>query len=208
MSAMRFLPLTAAVAAIATVAVVAPAPAQMKIGGLGFRLVKAVKDNDVGAFGEITRQNGGNLNSAVLDYESDGETALLTAVRLNRRAFVNDLLYYGANPNKAGGAGDTPLTLAITIRNDDLVELLLKGGAQADLPNRRGETPLIKAVQVRDIALVELLLQKGANPDKADFTGQSARRYADADTRNPVIARAIAAAPKAAARPVSGPRRN
>ena len=203
MSAFRFLPMVAAVAVVAS-----PAPAQMKIGGLGFQLIKAVKDNDLGVFGDITRQNGANLNSAVLDYESDGETALLAAVRLNRRSFVNDLLYFGASPNKVGGAGDTPLTLAITVRNSDLVELLLKGGAQPDFANRRGETPLIKAVQVGDVGLVQLLLQKGANPDKTDFTGRSARRYAEVDTRNPAIGRAIAAAPKATARPVAGPRLN
>lgn len=203
MSAFRLLPLTAAIAMIA-----APAPAQMKIGGFGFQLIKAVKDNDVGAFYKITRENGGQLNSAVLDYESDGETALLAAVRLNRASFVNDLLYFGANPNKAGSNGDTPLTLAITTRNSQLVEILLKGGAQADFPNKRGETPLIKAVQARDIALVQVLLQKGANPDKTDFSGQSARRYSEADTRNPAIARAIADAPKATARPVAGPKRD
>ena len=203
MSAYRFLLPLAAVAVVATV----PAAAQ-KIGGLGFQLIKAVKDNDMSAFYQITRENSTQLNSAVLDYESDGETALLVAVRDNRRAFVNDLLYFGANPNKAGGNGETPLTMAISVRNADLVELLLRGRAQVDAPNRRGETPLIKAVQVRDLALVDMLVKKGANVDKADFTGRSARTYAAVDTRNPAIARAIEAAPKTKPRAVSGPKLN
>ena len=203
MSAYRFLlPLAAA-----AIVVTAPAVAQ-KIGGLGFQLIKAVKDNDVSAFYQITRENSTQLNSAVLDYESDGETALLVAVRDNRRAFVNDLLYFGANPNKAGGNGETPLTMAVAVRNTDLVELLLKGRANADVPNRRGETPLIKAVQVRDLQLVDLLLKQGANADKADFTGRSARAYAAADTRNPAIARSIEAASKAKPRAVAGPKFN
>lgn len=203
MSAYRFLlPLTA-IAAVATM----PAAAQ-KIGGLGFQLIKAVKDNDLSAFYQITRENSVQLNSAVLDYESDGETALLVAVRDNRRGFVNDLLYFGANPNKAGGNGETPLTMAVAVRNTDLVELLLKGRANVDVPNRRGETPLIKAVQVRDVALVELLLKQGANADKADFTGRTARAYAAVDTRNPAIARAIETAPKTKPRAVAGPKFN
>lgn len=203
MSAYRFLLPVAAIAAVATV----PAAAQ-KIGGLGFQLIKSVKDNDMATFYQITRENAGQLNSAVLDYESDGETALQIAVRENRRAFVNDLLYYRANPNKAGGNGETPLTMAVAVRNMEMVDLLLKGRAQVDLPNRRGETPLIKAVQVRDLALIQLLLQKGASADKADFTGRSARGYASADTRNPAITRALEAAPKAQARPVAGPKLN
>lgn len=194
---------------LAIIAISAAAPiAAQKIGGLGFQLIKAVKDNDVAAFYQITRENAGQLNSAVLDYESDGETAMQVAVRTNRRNFVNDLLFFGANPNKAGGNGETPLTMAIALRNTELVDLLFKGQAQIDLPNRRGETPLIKAVQMRDLALVQLLMQKGANPDKADFTGQSARGYATTDTRNPAIARAIDSAPKTAPRSVAGPKLN
>lgn len=202
MSVSRFLLPLAVITAAAT-----PAAAQ-KIGGLGYQLVKSVQDNDVGAFYQITRENARQLNSAVLDYESDGETALQIAVRMNRRNFVNDLLYFGANPNKAGANGETPLTMAIAVRNTELVELLFKGNAQVDVPNRRGETPLIKAVQVRDLALVQLLLQKGANPDKADFTGRSARGHAAIDTRNPAIARAIETAPKAKPRAVAGPKFN
>lgn len=203
MSASRYLlPLTA-------IAVVAAAPvAAQKIGGLGFQLIKSVKDNDMSAFYQITRESGGQLNSAVLDYESDGETAMTVAVRDNRPSFVNDLMYFGASPNKPGVQGETPLTLAILLRNGPIVDLLFKGRAQVDAPNRRGETPLIKAVQIRDLGLVQLLLQKGASPDKADFTGQSARGYAAADTRNPAIAKVLAAAPKVQTRSVAGPKLN
>lgn len=207
MPSSRYLfPLFAPIAVVA-VSVAGPAMAQ-KIGGLGYQLIKSVQDNDVGAFYKITRENTGQVNAAVLDYESDGETALQIAVRLNRTTFVNDLLYFGANPNKAGGKGETPLTMAVGVRNAELVELLLKGRADVNTPNRRGETPLIKAVQVRDLILVQLLLQKGANPDKADFAGRSARAYAAVETRNPAIARAIESAPKAAVRAVAGPKLN
>lgn len=203
MSASRYLLPLAAIAMVAA----APVAAQ-RIGGLGFQLIKAVKDNDVSAFYTITRENSQQLNSAVLDYESDGETALLIAVRDNRRLFVNDLLYLRANPDKAGKDGETPLTLAIALRNADLVDLLIRGRAQVDYANRRGETPLIKAVQVRDLGMVQLLLQKGASADKADFTGRSARSYAAADNRTPAIAKAIAAAPKVQTRSVAGPKLN
>lgn len=196
--------LPVAIAAVAG----APAAAQMKIGGLGYQLYKAVKDNDNGAFYQIITQNRPQLNSAVLDYVSDGETALHYAVRENRRLFVNDLLALGANPNLVSSSGDTPMTLAVGARNQDLVELLLRGRAQVDLANRRGETPLIKAVQVRDLALVDLLLKRGANPDKTDFTGRSARAYAAADTRNPALGKALADAPKASSRAVAGPKLN
>lgn len=204
MSPARFL-LPAAIIAVA----VAPAGAQQQaIGGLGFQLSKAVKDNDSNAFYKITRENARQLNAAVLDYQSDGETALQIAVRTNRNAYVNDLLYFGADPNVVGGKGDTALTTAVALRNIEVVELLIRGRAQVDLANRRGETPLIKAVQIRDLGLVQLLLQKGANPDKTDFSGKTAREYAAADNRYPAITKALAEAPKRSTRAVAGPKLN
>ena len=206
MSPLRLLSAALSVSIIAAAPVAVPAAAQMKIGGNGFQLIKAVKDNDAGAFNEITRQNRAQLNSAVLDYESDGETALQIAVRLDRRPFVNDLLFFGANPNKVGGNGETPLTMAVMGRNLDLTELLLRGRAQIDLGNRRGETPLIKAVLIRDLGLIQFLLSKGAKADKTDFAGRSARQYAVADSRSPAITKALTEAPKRGARPVAGPK--
>lgn len=204
MSPFRLLPLAAPL----VVAVAATPLVAQKMGSTGFQLVKSVKDNDAGAFYQITREGGGQLNSAVLDYQSDGETALHVAVRTNRRNFVNDLLYFGASPQVVSAAGETPLTMAVIARNTELVDLLIRARAQVDFANRRGETPLIKAVQVHDIGLVQQFLERGANPDKTDFTGQSARMYAAADTRYPAISKALADAPKRTARPVSGPKLN
>ncbi|MES2754395.1 MAG: ankyrin repeat domain-containing protein [Pseudomonadota bacterium] len=190
------------------VSVVVAAPLAAQVGGFGFQLVKAVKDDDRGAFNKIIADRS-RLNAAVLDYVSDGETALHVAVRTNNRAFVNDLLYYRANPNVLNAAGDTPLILAVMAGNQDLAELLLRGRAGLDFANRRGETALIKAVNAHSFEMVRFLLGKGADPDRADrFGGKSARQYALDHPRFTTIVKALSDAPRKSARPVSGPKLN
>ena len=89
----------------------------------------------------------------------------------------------------------------------ECVDVLIRQKANVNLANASGETPLIRAVQLRSFELSQHLLNAGANPDQRDvLAGMSARDYATRDTRSPALAKLLSEAPKASARPVSGPR--
>ena len=96
---------------------------------------------------------------------------------------------------------------AFLARQTDLIEALVEGKANPNLGNSGGETPLIRAVQRRDPAMVRVLLAAKANPDQTDsIAGMSARDYAHADDRSPVIAKMIDDVPKGATRAAAGPK--
>lgn len=189
-------------------AVAAPAAAQSLGTGLGYQWVQAVKEEDGAKLNKLAADRS-KLNSAVLDYQSDGEGAVHIAVRKGNAEYLRFMLARGANANLVSErGGETPLTLAAVANQPEMVPILLSFGARIDQGNRGGETPLIKAVLNNRYDLVRLLLQRGADADKADYTGKSARAYAAANTRFPQVAKALADAPKKTARPVAGPRLN
>lgn len=202
MSAFRFVP------TLPLLLVAVPLAAQGMNTTLGYRWLQAVKEENGTKLNEIAAKRS-QLNAAVLDYQSDGEGAIHVAVRKNNLDYLRYMLALGANPNLSSEHdGETPLTMAATGDQTDVATVLLTYKARVDQANRIGETPLVKAVRFRRAEMVRLLLQRGADPDKADYSGKSARMYAVEDTRNPVIARALADAPKRAAKTVAGPRLN
>jgi ankyrin repeat protein len=186
----------------------APLLAQSSGTALGYQWVQAVKEEDGAKLNKIAADRS-KLNSAVLDYQSDGEGAIHVAVRKGNGEYLRFMLGLRANPNLiAERDGETPLTQAALLNQPEMATILLNGGARVDQGNRSGETPLIKAVRFNRIDMVRQLLERGADADKADYTGKSARTYAAANTRFPAIAKALADAPKKSARPVAGPRLN
>lgn len=193
---------------LTTLTVAAPAPAQSPGTALGYQWVQAVKEEDGAKLNKIAADRS-KLNSAVLDYQADGEGAVHIAVRKGNGEYLRFMLGLGASPDKqAERDGETPLTLAAVVNQPDMAAILIQRGARIDQANRGGETPLIKAVRFNRLDMVRALLQRGADPDKADYTGKSARAYAAANTRFPQIAKTLADAPKKASRPVAGPRLN
>lgn len=196
------------VATILAVAVAGPAIAQSSGTALGYQWLQAVKDEDGSKLNKIAADRT-KLNSAVLDYQADGEGAIHIAVRKGNGEYLRFMLGLRANPNLvADKDGETPLTLAAVVNQPEMASILLNAGAKVDQGNRGGETPLIKAVRFNRLDMVQQLLQRGADADKTDYTGKSARAYAAANTRFPQIAKALADAPKKTARPVAGPRLN
>lgn len=175
---------------------------------LGYQWWKAVKDENPNDLNKIANDRS-KLNGAVLDYQVEGEGAVHLAVKAGNGEYLRFMLRLGANPNLvAEKAGETPLTTAVIVDRADMAQILLDFRARPDQPNRGGETPLIKAVRFHRQDMVETFLKAGADPDRADYTGKSARLYAAADTRFPLIAKTLADAPKRAARPVAGPKLN
>lgn len=183
------------------------APALAQSGTtLGYQWLQAVKEEDGSKLNALAAKRS-QLNAAVLDYQSDGEGAIHVAVRKNNLPYLRFMLALGANPNLVSErAGETPLTMAAMADQGDAAAVLLSARARVDQGNRSGETPLVKAVRFHRPDMVRDLLARGADPDKADYAGKSARMYAAEDSRNPLVARALADAPKRIARPVAGPK--
>jgi ankyrin repeat protein len=170
-----------ALAAVGLTLIAAPAIAQdIGRGPDSQQFVDAVLKRD----GDMATQLIEDHPSIINARDSNGDTALIIAIKRGDRDWTGFLLHKDADPNAAGAAGDTPLIAAARVGFDEAAEWLLGLGAKVDEDNKMGETPLIVAVQQRDTRLVNLLLDHGANPDKADSAaGYSARDYAKRDPR-------------------------
>ena len=79
------------------------------------------------------------------DKDSDGNTALCWAVRVNRRDIVETLLANKASVDQEEGDGTTALDVAAAAGRADLVTLLLAKGANANHKDNCGHTTLISA---------------------------------------------------------------
>ena len=138
---------------------------------------------------------------------TSGEGALHIVIKRGDVTYLRYLLSRGADANLRDSRGNTPLILAVQYGQPEAIDALIAGKANVNLGNSGGETPLIRAVQRRDIAMVRALLAAKANPDQTDsVAGMSARDYAHADDRSPVIAKMIDEVPKTAVRAAAGPK--
>lgn len=118
-----------------------------------------------------------------------GETELFLAARSGYPGIVGMLLKAGADVN-ALSDHKTPLNVAMAYKRFDVVDILKCVGAKMsselstaarggiDEQDSAGKTILIKAVENNDPELVLDLLNHGANPLITDYTGRSARDYA------------------------------
>ena len=197
MSARLILPLLLA-------GIAAPATAQFQ--SESYKFLQAIKESKGNEVLEMLGRPGATVVNT-RDVNS-GETPLLIVVRRGDLPYVNTLLSRGADPNLADFRGSTPLLVATESGNTALVPLLVSRGANPNLGNKAGETPLIRAVQRRDAAMVRALLTAGADPDQTDnLAGRSARDYAGADLRNPIISKLLADAPRTTKKKaVAGPK--
>jgi ankyrin repeat protein len=163
------------------------------------------------AFVEAVRASDGNKVSELLDKRplglldsraENGDTALTIALGRRDEEWTAFLLTKGASPNLSGRNGDTPMIVAARVGFTDAIGWLLGVNAKVEADNRQGETPLIVAVQQRHVPIVRVLLGAGADPDKTDFSGYSARDYAQRDPRARDIFKLIETKkPKVAAKP-------
>ena len=193
---MRRNKLIVGIAALAAVAVTAPAGAQMM--GPGWKFLEAVRKRE-GL--DVEKALGATGTSTIIntqDYTS-GDTALHIVTARRDYEWLNFLLFRGADANKANNKGVRPLGAAVSLGWAEGVQLLIDKGARVDDPGASGETALITAVHQRNVELVRLLLKAGANPLRADNSGRTAKDYADLMGTDSVIASEIAAAASAAA---------
>ncbi|MEG3181683.1 ankyrin repeat domain-containing protein [Sphingomonas sp. LT1P40] len=189
------------VLAAALIAFALPAIAQQRSESTTF--LNAVREQDGNKVTEMLNEPG---QSVVNAKDGKGEGAIHIVVKRRDRTYLNFILARGGDANLQDRAGNTPLMLAVEAAYPEGVTILLSRGANINLANNGGETPLIRAVQRRDIELVRMLLTNKADPDQSDrLAGMSARDYAAADARSPMIAQMLKNAPKAEKRAVSGP---
>lgn len=194
----------AALLAVPLIAVAA-APAAAQQQSEGYKFLDAVKNEK----GSDVEQMLNKPGTTVINTRSitTGETAMHIVVQNGSETYLSFLLAKGANPNVRDNVGNAPIVMAANRGRNDLVERLIAGKANVNFSNSNGETALIAAVRRRDLTMIQTLLAAGADPDQADLlAGQSARDYAKLDTRSPAVAKALADAPKAKRRAVSGPK--
>ncbi len=164
-----------AIAIVAAASVMIAAPVAAQNFSDGYKLLKAVKDNDRAEFDALVAKNQTVINARDI---TSGQTGMHIAVERRDIVWLTYLANQGANPNIADGKGVTPLMLASQLGFFDGVETLVTAGARVDIANSTGETPLILAVHRGDTQMMRILLRAGANPDRNDNSGRSARDYA------------------------------
>ena len=192
----------APVAVAAAVVAAAPLSAQFQSDGYKFlQAVKESKNNEVVA--ALNKPGSTVVNTKDV---TSGEAALHIVARRGDTVYATFLLQKGADPNIRDGRGNTPLIVAIDSGNAELVPLLLLGKASPNLATSAGVTPLIRAVQMRNADAVRSLLAVKANPDQKDYSGASARDYAERDGRAGLIAKILADTPRQSRAAVAGPK--
>ncbi len=85
------------------------------------------------------KQAGADINAADA---ATGETTLLHALRMNRRATVIAVLACGADAAPADHEGRTALHEAVKEKHFDLIPALLRAGGNPNAPDHQGRTPL------------------------------------------------------------------
>jgi ankyrin repeat protein len=128
----------------------------------------------------------------------EGKTALAAALSAYKEdvrfdfGCVNLLLENGANIETAGDyLGSTALAIAIRNQNLEEIKYLVEKGADVNtrtIPIEK--TALMIAAREGDLELCRLLIKKGAEVDAADYSGNTALRYA-IDRENLKIAKLL-----------------
>ncbi len=120
---------------------------------------------------------------------TDGWTALIYYVTMNREEIVQKLLERGADANIPDVEGDTALHRAAQYGNLKILELLLAKGANPNVRNKLGGTPLMWAAAFGHDGAVSMLLDKGADPRLKDEDGITAAGWATKNRREELAKR-------------------
>lgn len=105
--------------------------------------------------------------------DSDGNTALIRAVRCPSRGIAPILLRAGVAVDTRGYRGLTALSHAARNGDQTMVALLLANGADPNIVDAAGSTPLLYAARGRHSAVVDVLVKASANVNVADQNGKT-----------------------------------
>lgn len=112
--------------------------------------------------------------------DSDGRTALISAVIENKLDFIQWLFDSGANLDHQDRIGYSALHFAGQEKNVEAAKFLLEKGANPNIQDIHGNTPLWTAIfnaklPANEQAVVKLLLKYGADPDNVNKHGKTPR---------------------------------
>jgi ankyrin repeat protein len=121
--------------------------------------------------------------------ESNGATALHTAVLEGSRRCVHYLLKNGADPLKAALIGETPFDVAVKTERLTLARYISKKTPQLDLHRKLKDekTYLHIACEKNDVEMASWLIFKGLSVDEVDNHGLSSMHYAAKQGSQPLM---------------------
>lgn len=114
------------------------------------------------------------LGILVLPFTALAQDDLITAVKNNEVALVQELLRQDKNINSVAADGSTPLLWAAYNELPDMVSILLQAGADVSQANREGMVPIMLSVMNGDETISGMLLEAGANANQTLGNGESA----------------------------------
>lgn len=117
----------------------------------------------------VLLEKGANPNTQ----NSNGETALFSAVKADSPSTLELLIKNGANQDSRDYLGNTALHTCVRYDAKNAATVLIYGGADIDAQNMSGKTPLHEAARAGRTAMVSLLLTNGANINATDTTGKT-----------------------------------
>jgi ankyrin repeat protein/phage FluMu protein Com len=110
--------------------------------------------------------------------DTDGQTALHIAARMDNVEMAKLLLAHGASVNEKDNQGKTPIFAAARKNSRQMLELLIAHGADVNARNDEGWTPLHLVACFAQGGAAELLLAHGADPRLKDRSGRTASQVA------------------------------
>ena len=154
-------------------------------------LIDAVKDGDLVAVRNLLNQ-GSDVNEA----DSDGDSALSCAARLDYTDIARLLIEKGAPIDSRNIDGDTPLMAVIysygssfggyySQKKEDIIRLLLEKGASLDLKNNDGATALNLAKDRHLTTVVKILKETAEKRER--LAAKLAAQHAE-DKRRALVA--------------------
>ncbi len=104
---------------------------------------------------------------------TDGQTALMLALRKDSTGTVNTLLALGADPRARDASGATALHIAVYWNATECLRLLARSSTDLDPRDYTGKTPLRDAIDKANAAAAAYLLERGASPLARDNSGKT-----------------------------------
>lgn len=92
--------------------------------------------------------------------ETNGDTALITAVRINRLDIANTLFKAGANINLKNKRRQSALHIAVANNAVNMVKFLLSADANLHTKNYDGQSAIDLAVNMKHVEILKLLIEK------------------------------------------------
>eukprot|EP01012_Entosiphon_sulcatum_P055783 TRINITY_DN7829_c0_g1_i1.p1 TRINITY_DN7829_c0_g1~~TRINITY_DN7829_c0_g1_i1.p1 ORF type:complete len:2451 (+),score=352.13 TRINITY_DN7829_c0_g1_i1:70-7422(+) len=100
--------------------------------------------------------------------DTDGQSALASAVFNGRIEVVQLLVTRGAAINEQDEDGTAPLHIAVQEGHSAIIEFLLQSGAAVDLADNEGDCALLMAIEEKRSDIVQILLRNGAAADRPE----------------------------------------